>query len=271
MTQVVATFYKFVQLPDLAARQGTLLAHCHQQGVRGTVLLAAEGINGTIVGSREAVDSVLSFLRSAPQFADLEHRESYTDSLTFDRMKVRVKPEIVTFGVPDTNPNHQTGTHIKPEDWNDVITDPEVTVIDTRNDYEVEIGTFQRARDPHIPSFRQFPDYVRDRLDPNVHKKIAMFCTGGIRCEKASSFLLEQGFETVYQLQGGILKYLETVPTDESLWQGECFVFDQRVAVGHGLTPGTYMMCYTCGQPIPQASQQEDEKRCIYCDGLSTK
>jgi UPF0176 protein len=248
---LVITFYKFVSLPDFAEKQGILLSYCQAQEVKGTILLAKEGINGTIAASsRHSVDSVLSFLRSDPRLADLEHKESVADTLPFERMKVRLKQEIVTLGLPEVDPNQQVGTYISPQDWNDLICDPEVTVIDTRNDYEVDIGTFQRAQNPQTESFRQFPDYVRQHLDPSKHKKVALFCTGGIRCEKASSFLLAQGFEEVYHLQGGILKYLEEVPTEESLWEGECFVFDERVAVGHGLESGSYEMCPSCGHPI---------------------
>jgi UPF0176 protein len=196
---------------------------------------------------------VLSFLRSDPRLADLEHKESFAAVQPFDRIKVRLKAEIVTIGVPEADPNAQVGTYIDPHDWNAVISDPDVTVIDTRNEYEVSIGSFQGADNPHTRSFRQFPDYVRTHLDPAKQKKVALFCTGGIRCEKASAFMLAQGFETVYHLKGGILKYLEEVPTDESLWQGECFVFDQRVAVQHGLEAGTHEMCRSCGHPISEA------------------
>lgn len=247
---LVVTFYKFVSLPDFAEKQSILLSYCQAQEVKGTILLAKEGINGTIAGLGHSVDSVLSFLRADPRLADLEHKESYTDTPPFERMKVRLKSEIVTLGLPEVDPNQQVGTYISPQDWNDLISDPEVTVIDTRNDYEVDIGTFQRAQNPQTETFRQFPDYVRDHLDPSKHKKVALFCTGGIRCEKASSFLLAQGFEQVYHLKGGILKYLEEVPAEESLWSGECFVFDERVAVRHNLEEGTYEKCVSCGHPI---------------------
>ncbi|MEB3337349.1 MAG: rhodanese-related sulfurtransferase [Leptolyngbyaceae bacterium] len=269
MTNVVATFYKFVSLPDFAEKQEAFLAYCVAQGVKGTILLAEEGINATIAGSRAAIDAVLSFLRSDPRFADLEVKESYTDAPPFERMKVRLKKEIVTLGMPEVNPNHQVGTYVSPEDWNTLIADPEVLVIDTRNEYEVSIGTFQRAQNPHTRSFREFPQYVRDRLNPNEHKKVAMFCTGGIRCEKASAFMLSQGFQEVYHLQGGILKYLESVPPDESLWQGECFVFDQRTAVDHELAKGSYIECRSCGHPISEADQSsihyEEGISCPYC------
>ena len=194
MTQIVATFYKFVNLPDFAQKQQSILSLCQAQAVKGTILLAAEGINGTIAASRDSIDTVLSFLRSDSRLADLEHKESYTDSPPFERMKVRLKQEIVTIGLPQVDPNQQVGTYVSPKDWNALICDPEVTVIDTRNDYEVSIGSFRGAQNPQTESFRQFPDYIRQNLDPAKHKKVAMFCTGGIRCEKASAFMLSQGF-----------------------------------------------------------------------------
>jgi UPF0176 protein len=266
---VVATLYKFVSLLDFAEKRDIWLSYCQQQGIKGTILLAQEGINGTIVGSRQAVDSVLEFLRSDPHLADLEHKESYTETPPFERMKVRLKSEIVTLGLPEVDPNQQVGTYVTPQQWNELISDPEVVVIDTRNDYEVNIGTFKKAHNPKTHSFREFPDYVRQQLDPNKHKKVAMFCTGGIRCEKASSYMLSQGFAEVYHLKGGILKYLEEVPAAESLWEGECFVFDERVAVRHGLEAGSYEMCQSCGRPISAADkaspQYESGVSCPYC------
>ncbi|GAX36349.1 oxygen-dependent tRNA uridine(34) hydroxylase TrhO [Nodularia sp. NIES-3585] len=263
--QVVAALYKFVKLPDFAEKPETLLSYCQSQGVKGTILLAAEGINGTIAGSRQAVDSVLAFLRADPRLADLEHKESYTETQPFERMKVRLKPEIVTMGLPEVDPNQQVGTYVSPEEWNDLIRDPEVIVIDTRNDYEVNIGTFKKAQNPQTKSFREFPEYVSNNLDPSQHKKIALFCTGGIRCEKASSFMLSQGFAEVYHLKGGILKYLESVPTESSLWEGECFVFDERVAVRHGLESGSHERCFCCGHPI-SATDKTSHK---YEEGIS--
>ena len=269
MTQIVATFYKFVKLPDFAQKQQPILSLCQAQAVKGTILLAAEGINGTIAASRESIDTVLSFLRSDSRLADLEHKESYTDSPPFERMKVRLKQEIVTIGLPQVDPNQQVGTYVNPKDWNALISDPEVTVIDTRNDYEVSIGSFKGAQNPQTESFRQFPDYIRQNLDPAKHKKVAMFCTGGIRCEKASAFMLSEGFQEVYHLKGGILKYLEEVPEQESLWQGECFVFDERVAVAQGLALGSHEMCLSCGHPISNedkvSSQYESGISCPYC------
>ncbi|QSJ20466.1 rhodanese-related sulfurtransferase [Nostoc sp. UHCC 0702] len=268
-TQVVATLYKFVRLPDFAEKQDPLLSYCLAQGVKGTILLAAEGINGTIAGSRQAIDSVVSFLRSDPRLVDIEHKESYTNTPPFERMKVRLKQEIVTLGLPEVDPNQQVGTYVSPLEWNDLISDPEVTVIDTRNDYEVNIGTFKGAQNPQTETFREFPEYVRHHLDPNKHKKVALFCTGGIRCEKASSFMLAQGFAEVYHLKGGILKYLEEVPNEESLWQGECFVFDERVAVRHGLAQGSHERCFCCGRPLSDqdklSPKYEEGISCAYC------
>jgi UPF0176 protein len=269
MTQVVVTFYKFVRLPDFAEKRDSLLSQCEAQGIRGTILLAAEGINGTIAGSRQAIDALLSFLRSDPRLVDLEQKESYADSVPFDRMKVRLKKEIVTLGLPEIDPSDRVGTYVSPQEWNELISDPEVTIIDTRNEYEVSIGTFRGAKNPKTASFRQFPDYVRNHLDPTKHKKVALFCTGGIRCEKATSFMMEHGFQEVYHLKGGILKYLEEVPAEESLWQGECFVFDQRVAVREGLAAGTHEMCQSCGHPISEADKTsphyQEGVSCPYC------
>ncbi|NJL38138.1 MAG: rhodanese-related sulfurtransferase [Leptolyngbyaceae cyanobacterium SM1_4_3] len=274
MALVVATFYKFVKLPDFAEKQAPLLDYCNQQGIKGTILLAEEGVNGAIAAPRQSIDAVLAFLRSDPRLADLEHKESFTDSPPFDRLKVRLKQEIVTLGIPEVDPNQQVGTYVSPQQWNALISDPDVTVIDTRNDFEVEIGSFEGAQNPQTNSFRQFPDYVRTQLDPTQHKKVALFCTGGIRCEKASSFMLQQGFQEVYHLRGGILKYLEEVPPDASLWQGECFVFDQRIAVQHGLAPGTHDQCLSCGCPISDADkaslQYQEGISCPHCfDGLT--
>lgn len=275
MTQVVVAFYKFVKLPDFAQKQNPLLSHCKAQGIRGTILLAAEGINGTIAGSRQAIDSVLSFLRSDPRLVDLEYKESSADSPPFDRMKVRLKKEIVTLGLPEIAPSDRVGTYVSPQEWNQLISDPEVTIIDTRNDYEVTIGTFKRAQNPQTASFRQFPDYVHNNLDPSKHKKVALFCTGGIRCEKATSFMMAQGFQEVYHLKGGILKYLEEVPPEDSLWQGECFVFDQRVALREGLEIGTHEMCPSCGHPISEADKTSPDYQegifCPYCSDRFTE
>ncbi|CCH68300.1 Rhodanese domain protein UPF0176,cyanobacterial/alphaproteobacterial subgroup [Richelia intracellularis HH01] len=237
MKNKVATFYKFVRLNNIVDQQPVLLSYCQTQGIKGTILLAPEGINGTIAGTPEAITSVLSYLRSDPLLVDLEHKESYVDIIPFIRIKVRLKREIVTIGLPEVDPNKEVGTYVNPQDWNNILQNPEVTVIDTRNNYEVGIGSFKRAINPHINSFREFPEYVGQNLDPKDHKKVALFCTGGIRCEKATSFMLSKGFPQVYHLRGGILRYLGEIPSIESLWSGECFVFDKRVAVSYGLKP----------------------------------
>ena len=261
-TLVIATFYQFVRLPDFAEKQRPLWEHCREQGIKGTILLATEGINGTIAGSRQAVDSVLAFIRADPRLAQLEAKESDADSTPFDRLKVRLKTEIVALGLPEVDPSEQVGQYVNPQHWNELISDPDVTLIDTRNDFEVEIGTFKGAQNPHTASFREFTDYVQTHLDPAKHKKVALFCTGGIRCEKATSWMLTQGFEDVYHLKGGILNYLEEVSDAESLWQGECFVFDQRISLKRGLAPGTYSLCQRCGQPISESAQSLS---CPYC------
>ncbi len=266
MTIVVATFYKFVNLDNFQEKRQPLLSHCQQQGVKGTILLAQEGINGAIAGSPQEVESVLAYLLTDPRLADLEVKESTSEKkIPFRRLKVRLKKEIVTIGIPKVNPVEKVGTYVKPTDWNQIISDSEVTVIDTRNDYEVEIGTFKGAQNPNTTSFGHFPQYIQDNLDPKQNKKVALFCTGGIRCEKATSYLLDQGFEEVYHLKGGILKYLEEVPPEESLWEGECFVFDQRVTLKHGLVQGNYELCRGCGQPI----SEEDKQKAGYEAGVS--
>jgi UPF0176 protein len=247
---VVAAVYKFVKLADSASLREPLLAQCDALGITGTLLLAEEGINGTIAGTRSGIDNILAYLRSDPRLGDLEHKESFAEHPPFYRMKVKLKKEIVTMGVPDIDPTERVGRYVKPEDWNALIRDPDVLLVDTRNDYEVDVGTFKGAVDPRITTFREFPDYVKRNFDPEKQPRVAMFCTGGIRCEKASAYMLQQGFPEVYHLQGGILKYLENIPAERSLWQGECFVFDQRVAVGHGLAPGHYELCYGCSRPI---------------------
>ena len=256
---VVAALYKFVTLEDFHELREPLLDACIASGARGTILLAHEGINGTIAGTREAIDQVLAYLRSDPRLANLEHKESFDDHLPFYRMKVKLKREIVTMGVEGIDPNSRVGTYVAPGDWNDLVNDPEVLLIDTRNDYEYGIGTFRGAIDPHTQSFRDFPAFVRSHLDPEKHKKVAMFCTGGIRCEKASAFMLEEGFAEVYHLQGGILKYLEEVPPQESTWEGECFVFDNRVAVDHKLQKGQYDQCYGCRHPITEQDKLSEK------------
>jgi UPF0176 protein len=262
---VVAALYKFVALEDYAERREPLLTLCRENGVRGTLLLAAEGINGTIAGSREGIDTVLDALRSDPRLADLEHKESIHDKPPFLRMKVKLKKEIVTLGVEGIDPNRRVGTYVNPQDWDAVAQAEDVTLIDTRNDYECAVGSFRGAIDPGITNFRDFPRWVSENLDPGENPRVAMFCTGGIRCEKASSYLLEQGFKEVYHLRGGILKYLEEVPQESSSWEGECFVFDDRVAVDHGLRRGSYDQCHACRHPITE----EDKRSPLYEQGVS--
>ncbi|MFQ3200763.1 MAG: UPF0176 protein [Zhongshania sp.] len=255
---VVAALYKFVSLPDYHEMREPLLDVCLKAGVKGTLLLAAEGVNGTIAGSRRGVDTVLSYIREDSRLADLSHKESFDKSQPFYRTKVKLKKEIVTMGVGGIDPNDVVGSYVKPADWNALISDPEVLLIDTRNDYEVKIGSFRGAVDPKTTSFREFPEYVREHYDPQKHKKVAMFCTGGIRCEKASAFMKHEGFDEVYHLEGGILKYLEEVPEPESLWQGECFVFDNRVSVTHGLASGEHDLCHGCRRPINSMDKQSE-------------
>ncbi len=270
---LTAALYKFVSIPHYKELQAPILNACEQHRIKGTILLASEGINGTIAGLPDDIHAVLNYLRTDSafdgHFADLEHKESFADEHPFYRMKVRLKKEIVTLGVPGVSPTKKVGTYVKPEDWNALISDPDVILIDTRNDYEVDIGTFKNAIDPKTTTFREFPEYVANNLDKTKHKKVAMFCTGGIRCEKASSYMMDQGFDEVYHLEGGILKYLETVPEAQSLWQGECFVFDQRVAVKHNLEVGEYDQCYACRHPLSPAEMQSPQYQagisCPYC------
>jgi UPF0176 protein len=237
-------------------------------GVCGTVLLAAEGINGTIAGTEAGIAAVFEFLRSLPGLEGLGYRRSLAEAMPFPRMKVKVKQEIVTFGQA-VDPTSAVGTYVSPQDWNALIDDPEVLVIDTRNEYEVAVGSFVGAMNPETVAFREFPDFVAEKLDPSKHTKVAMFCTGGIRCEKASSYLVSQGFGEVYHLQGGILNYLEQVPEAESRWRGECFVFDERVTVLHGLVQGSYVDCKSCGYPLSEAERGSPDYvvglHCPYC------
>lgn len=256
---VVAALYKFVQLDNFVELQPQLLDECKNHDVKGTLLLAEEGINGTVAGSREGIDAVLDWLKSDARLADLAHKQSYTSEPPFVRMKVKLKKEIVTIGIAEVSPTKTVGTYVQPEDWNALLDDPDVVVVDTRNEYEYAVGTFDNAVNPHTETFREFPDYVRKTLDPKKNKKVAMFCTGGIRCEKASSFMLEEGYEEVFHLEGGILKYLEKVPPAEQKWQGECFVFDERVTVDNQLNQGSYDMCHACRMPITDADQARPE------------
>lgn len=262
---VVCALYKFVTLDDYQSMKQPLLDFMLKHEVRGTLLLAKEGINGTVAGSRSAIDALLAYLKNDPRLAELSYKESYTENAPFMRSRVKLKREIVTMGVEGIDPKRVVGTYVKPKDWNQLISEPDVLLVDTRNDYEVQVGTFKHAINPQTDSFREFPDYVKTHLDPNKHKKVAMFCTGGIRCEKSTAFLKEQGFEEVYHLEGGILKYLEDVPQEESMWEGECFVFDDRVTVNHQLEKGDYDQCHACRLPIT-----EEEKRSpLYQRGVS--
>lgn len=247
---ICAALYKFVELNDFAEYRDPLYQCLIDNAVKGTLLLAREGINGTICGTREGIDQVLAFLRSRAEFADLEHKESPSASQAFYRTKVKLKKEIVTMGVDWVDPKNIVGTYVDAKDWNALIRDPEVLLIDTRNNYEFAVGTFEGAINPCTDSFREFPEYVQQHLDPSKHKKVAMFCTGGIRCEKSTAYLKQHGFDQVYHLKGGILKYLEEMPEQDSTWQGDCFVFDQRVTVRHGLVQGHYDQCYACRMPI---------------------
>lgn len=265
MTIVAASFYKFVELPDYAARRGPLLAHCEAVGVKGTILLAAEGINGTIAGTRSSVQAVLQLLRADARLRDLEHKEAVTSQMPFYRMKVRLKREIVTLGVPGLQPARMAGTYVPPSEWHALLDDPQVVLIDVRNDYEVALGTFPGALNPGTRSFSELPAWLQQQPALRGKPKVAMFCTGGIRCEKSTALLRSQGFTQVYHLQGGILKYLETVPAAASRWQGECFVFDERVAVGPGLAPGHYELCRACRDPIGA----QDKASPLYVAGVS--
>ncbi|MCP2729328.1 oxygen-dependent tRNA uridine(34) hydroxylase TrhO [Limnofasciculus baicalensis] len=272
---LTAALYKFVELSDFAALKAPILACCNDNKVKGTILLAKEGINGTIAGSPENVYEVLAFLRRDPRLADLTHKESFSDKLPFYRMKVRLKREIVTMGIPDINPSQMAGKYVKPEDWNKLLDNPDVVVVDVRNDYEVSIGTFKGAINPKTTSFSELPEWVRKETALREKPKVAMFCTGGIRCEKSTAFLRSQGFAEVYHLEGGILKYLETVPEAESRWEGECFVFDERVSVSHGLKPGEYELCRACRHPISKEEMASElfvlGVSCPHCHGTKTE
>lgn len=274
---LVAALYKFVEIDDLLSLQSDLHEICEKNNIMGTILIANEGINGTISGKTNEINQTISLLKSDKRFTNIEIKYSSTDKQPFHRMKVRLKKEIVTIGLPKINPNKKVGTYVKPDDWNDLISDPNVVVIDTRNKYETKIGSFQNALDPETSSFREFPDWVKKfkSSKENANKKIAMFCTGGIRCEKASSLMKEEGFKDVYHLQGGILKYLETIDKENSLWNGECFVFDQRVCLTDELEVGSYKMCFACRMPITHEEMQNEKYiegiSCIYCYDKTTK
>jgi len=271
---VVCAMYKFVTLEDYVDLKQPLLDFMLAHNVRGTLLLAKEGLNGTVAGSRQDIDALLNSLRSDERLAELSYKESFTEEMPFLRTRVKLKKEIVTMGVEGIDPKHVVGTYVKPKDWNALISDPDVVLVDTRNDYEVQVGTFKNALNPDTESFREFPQYVKDNLDPNKNKKVAMYCTGGIRCEKSTAYLKEQGFEEVYHLEGGILKYLEEVPEEETLWEGECFVFDERVTVNHRLEKGNYDQCNACRMPITEDDQLIDHYQhgvsCPHCFDKTT-
>lgn len=271
----VCALYKFVRLKNFKTLREPLQQIMLANSVKGTLLLAEEGINGTIAGSANGIAEVLAWLAKDSSLSNIVTKESFHDKNPFNRTKVKLKNEIVTMGVEGIDPRHVVGTYVKPKDWNELISDPEVLLVDTRNNYEIEIGTFKYAENPSTSSFREFPAYVKEHLDPAKHKKVAMFCTGGIRCEKSTAYLKEQGFDEVYHLEGGILKYLEEVPESESLWQGECYVFDGRVAVNHRLEKGQYEMCNACRLPITEAdklsAQYEAGVSCPKCFGTHTE
>ena len=256
---VVCALYKFVELRNYQELREPLLALMEAHDVHGTLLLASEGINGTVAAKREGIDTLLAWLNAEPRLTGIVYKESYSDNQPFNRTKVKLKKEIVTLGVEGIDPRHVVGTYVKPQDWNDLIADPEVFVVDTRNDYEIEIGTFKGAVNPNTDTFREFPDYVKQNMDPEKHKKVAMFCTGGIRCEKSTAYMKEQGFDEVYHLEGGILKYLEEVPEEESLWEGDCYVYDGRVAVNHQLEKADYDLCNACRLPITEEDKQSEQ------------
>ncbi len=272
----IAALYKFVDLPDYEALQAPIQQLADEHGIKGILLLAREGINGTIAGTREGIDAILTYLRSDPRLADLVHKESWSEGehAPFHRLRVRLKKEIVTMGQPNVNALN-AGTYVKPEDWNALISDPDVVLIDTRNDYEVGIGTFKGAVNPKTDTFREFPQWVQEQsvegglLDKTKKKKVAMFCTGGIRCEKSTAYMKSQGYDEVYHLEGGILKYLETVKQVNSLWEGQCFVFDERVSVGHDLVPGGYTQCRACRIPLSKEDMQSPHyvrgESCPHC------
>ena len=262
---IVCALYKFVALEEFENLQPPLLATMLDNGVCGTLLLAKEGINGTIAGSRDGIDEVLQWLLNDPRLSEVDTKESLSDVMPFKRTKVKLKKEIVTMGVEGIDPQRVVGTYVDPKDWNDLISDPDVMLIDTRNDYEYQVGTFKDAINPNTDSFREFPEYITQQVLPRRPKKVAMFCTGGIRCEKSTAYLKEQGVDEVYHLKGGILKYLEQVDEADTLWQGECFVFDDRVTVNHRLERGGYDQCHACRLPITD----EDKASEHFISGVS--
>ena len=268
---VTCALYKFVALPHFRSLRAPLLKVMTDNQVFGTLLLASEGINGTVSSTRESIDTLLAWLDQQPGLDNIEYKESFDSKIPFYRTKVKLKKEIVTMGVQGIDPKRTVGTYVKPENWNELIADPDVMVVDTRNHYEVQIGTFENAVNPQTDSFREFPEWAKKNLDPSKNSKIAMFCTGGIRCEKSTAYLKQQGFDEVYHLKGGILKYLEKVPEEQSLWQGECFVFDNRVTVNHRLQAGSFDQCHACRMPISEQektlSSYQEGISCLHCYG----
>lgn len=265
MTFTVAALYHFTRLSDFEQLRAPLQDMCELLEIKGTILLAREGINGTVAGKQSHIEQLMQFLKADPRLAQLDYKISHASECPFYRMKVRLKKEIVTLGVDGIDPTETVGKYVNPQDWNALISDPDVVLIDTRNDYEVEIGTFKGAINPETETFRDFPAWVEANKDRLNKPKVAMFCTGGIRCEKASAYMLKNGYENVYHLKGGILKYLETQPAEDSLWDGDCFVFDQRVAVKHGLEESDYDQCYACRYPLTR----EDKAHPLYVKGVS--
>ena len=274
---LVATLYKFFKVDDLVALQDQLYEICNKNNVMGTILIANEGVNGTISAKPKEIEKTLISIQKDDRFSEIEVKYSSANKQPFHKMRVRLKKEIVTIGLPEINPNKIVGTYVKPEEWNDIISDPDVILIDTRNKFEIKIGSFKNALDPRTTSFRDFPEWVKKfkQDKTNTNKKIAMYCTGGIRCEKASSLMKEEGFNEVYHLQGGILKYLEQVEKEKSLWEGECFVFDDRVCLTENLEVGSYKMCFACRMPITEDELNDDRYEegisCLYCYDKTTK
>ena len=268
----VLSFYKFVDLDGLAGIKDSLLSLCGESGVNGTFILASEGINATVAGPREGIDALIDYLESDPRLSGAHYKLSCNGKTPFHRLKVKFKKELVPMGVSGIRPQQLSGQRVPPERWNELISRPGVLLLDTRNDYENRVGTFRGAVNPGTEHFREFPGYVRENLDPAEHEEVAMFCTGGIRCEKATSYLLERGFKRVYQLEGGVLSYLEQVPSEQSLWEGECFVFDDRTSVGHGLSEGTWSTCRNCREPVSELERQSEGFRDgIYCPRCRAK
>ena len=258
-------FYKFVHFPNYTSYQSKILNFCVERNIKGTILLAEEGINGAAVGTKKNIYELLNFLKTDNRFSDITHKESYSEEIPFHRMRVKLKKEIVSLGRPNINLSNRSGIRVDPKNWNILLADPDVVLVDARNDYEYQIGTFKNAISPKTTNFREFPAFIKEKLNTKKNKKIAIFCTGGIRCEKASSYMLSKGFENVYQLNGGILKYMDEIETDKSLWKGECFVFDSRVSVDFELAEGNYEQCYACRRPLSEKDLQSN----LYQKGIS--